>query len=76
MKWNGIMFLECAQRLAHHFCLVLDILGTLVQLDLILYYLILYFCGILYIPECRFLDLIGGSSVILFLVSVLRMNHI
>jgi len=76
MKWNGIMFLECAQRFAHHFCLVLNILVALVQLYFILYYLILHFCGILYIPECRLLDLIGISSVILFLVSVLRMNDI
>jgi len=66
MKWNGIMFLVYAQRLhhrvkkkAHHFCLVLDILVALVQPDLILYYLILYFCDNLYIPQCRFLDLCG-----------------
>ena len=61
---------------AHNFCLVLDILVALVQLDFILYYLILYFCGNLYIPQCRFLDSGGVNSVILIFVSVIRMNHI
>jgi hypothetical protein len=62
-------------QLSHYSCLVLGILAALVQLDFILYYLILYFCGTLDIHHCRLLDLSGVSSVILFLVSFIRMNR-
>jgi hypothetical protein len=77
MEWHNVLGMcTKAAPLSHYSCLVLDILVALVQLDFILYYLILYFCGTLYIPQCRFLDLSGVNSVILFLVSVVRRNHI